>query len=528
MTRTKLTDEERKARHRESQRRYRERLKREKVFHKAVESHVEDLMSINLSPEDKEAQKAEEKKARRRESQRRYREKLKRAKVFHKAVESHVDDLMSIDLGPTPTRSKTVSRSQLSEAKRQLGLAMSRINKGNARPGLNSFAVKRIGSVDFELGSMDQANRSFLFSKLPGVINELLNKISLNDRWTVYYRYVDPQDGSEAWRQRTIDSFTSGYLRDQLEEELVNDVPWEEFAEEHTSGDSFFPVSLRLLKELRFINEDEVGLRGRANNGNLLASDFRSGDDYRIYRTLVDSGASKKTITRFVNKHVKAKREGAFWKWINCFPELNLERFGIFSEVSPRTIQLVSSDNCFVYALERSNVPSWIVSDLRDSVHKRFFTLSDVKTIAERFNLRLVITCEGRVVSLGNPEADVKVDLLLIHKHYMVNEKVPISPFYVRNRDAILNSKQAMAMSPAKRLTISWFDGTFYHTSSRRYKLQSVLEAMFEVGAFTKLTLGQVMQAQPPASLSDELSYDESTSCHLVKVNGSQTPRAYR
>ena len=431
---------------------------------------------------------------------------MKRAMIYHNAVDTHVDDLMNINLNTSVVNGR--SGKIASHAKQQLGIAMSRINKS-----------KHIGSIDFKLESMDEANRTYFFHHLPSVVNELLNKISLNDKWTVYYRYVNTQDGTESWRQRTIDSFTSGYLRDQLEEELVNDVPWEDYADEHTSGDSFFPISLRLLTELRFINEDEVGLRGRANNGNLLASDFRSGDDYKIYLTLINTGASKRVVNRFINKHVKSKREGAFWKWINTYGEINLERYGIFSEINSRTIQLMSSDNCFVYSLERANVPSHIVLDLRDSVHKRFFTLSDVKSIAEKFNLKLVVTCEGRIITLGNSEADIGVDLLLIHDHYMVNEKIPISPFYIRNRNAILNSKQAMSMSPTKRLTISWYDGIFYHTSNRHYKIQSVIDAMFEVGAFSELTLGDCIHFQLPHVDSYELTYDESTSCHLVKVH---------
>ncbi len=188
MGRRKLyaTDEDRKAARRESNRRY--NIKRKSIATASKETNVMDtewdrLMNINpdLYPTKQHLSNDQ--------------------KDFIKAM-------LSRPVNDTPLEINTRRTKCAAEAKKQLGLAMKAI-KRKTMDGVRS--PKGIGSIDFDMTRMGDADRKWFYDHVEDVIRSLLKKIDLNEHWTVYYEY------DNSWKQRTLDSITQTFLTNQLQ-----------------------------------------------------------------------------------------------------------------------------------------------------------------------------------------------------------------------------------------------------------------------------------------------------------------------
>ena len=189
-----------------------------------------------------------------------------------------IASLLNLPLDTKPiTNRKT--RQTNSIAKQQLGLASSKISNKKRKP---------IQTIDFDLTLLrTEEERQYFFEHLPDVIYKLLDNINFNtEHWTVYYKY------ESSWKTRTLDDITEQYMRDQVKHDLQEHL--HEYIEYEADYD-FFPVMIQQLKQIRFINIDQVA---------------------------PPHGTGRK------------KREGKFWRWLlKGFPEINLERFMIFHQL---------------------------------------------------------------------------------------------------------------------------------------------------------------------------------------------------
>ena len=435
----------------------------------------------------------------RRESQRKYRAKIKLLKDEWKHYEK-----LALDLYPTkPKRTFTQEQREFLKqlfnmplskekikpknntainAKRQIGIALTQIKRN------------KIGSIDFDLSNFTDEDKKYFFENLPKVIYQLLMKLNLNEHWVVYYYY------GNSWKMRIIDTFTSNYLREQIQEELENNLSWIEYKENHNSGDSFFPVSIKELTQLRFINEDEVGLRGRANNNKLNAKDFKRKEDYSIYINLIKSKVKQDIINKFLKVHLKTHNEGAFWKWLNKYNEINLEEFGIFSEINKRTVRIMERDNCFIYACSKWGISNEILNDMRYSIKKRLFSIHDITIINQKLNLSFNIkvykdNIKTKTIKIGTQDENT-IKLILLNNHYMINKKVYVSPYYIRNREEIINKVHKMKSSEMLKINRKelYPDGRFkkYKKSKKPFKITTIIKTLFEVNGFEPIKLNQI------------------------------------
>ena len=437
----------------------------------------------------------EQKRERKRESNRRYYLKKKTDKEFERLDSIKINELYPtgrkldheqrqfiFDLMNQPISEKVQSKNHsLDGIKRQLGVALSRIKSS------------RIGSIDFDLRELSKEAIEYFFSQLPAIIEALLTRINLDDHWTVFYEYGDCSAAS-FWKQRTIDSITQQYLRDQIKYEISENQTWEDFSEERNSGDSFFPISIRELTQLRFVNEDEVGLRGRQNNLTLSARDFSNKDTYAIYAELVKSKASPDIIRKFIKKHTRNKRTGKFWRWLNLIPEVNLERYMIFHSLNSRTVQIIERDNCFIYACRMAGLDEHIIDNMRAAIHKRSFGLIDVQRVSTALNLSFEIKTNGKLVRISPGGIDElfsnPIKLLLLENHYMIRERVPVSPYFIKHRSEILSDPRYKHLPMSQKLLIYSADR---HRDKPNHSLAKVLKSMFEVNAFKPINNGDYM-----------------------------------
>ena len=281
-----------------------------------------------------------------------------------------------IDTKPTNQR---ITRHNDSEAKRQIGIAMSKIRSKKRKP---------IDSLDFDITKLrTEQEKQYLFEHLPEVIYKLLDSINFNtEKWLVTYQYKDH------FKTKPLDDITERYLRDQVKHDL------EEHLHDYFEYDldyDFFPCAIQSLTKLHFIN-------------------------------LTQSP-----------KHKKA--EGKFWRWLlKGFNELNLDRFMIFKKLDKETVKLINRENCFVYACRMAGLSNDLVNDMLYSIHKRSVSHADVSKIASECDLRLHVK-EPNKSYWVNEKGSHEVRLVLIHNHYMIDERVNVSPYYIKHRLEIMN-----------------------------------------------------------------------------------------
>ena len=109
-----------------------------------------------------------------------------------------------IDTKPINQR---ITRHNDSEAKRQIGIAMSKIRNKKRKP---------IDSLDFDITLLrTEHEKQYLFEHLPDVIYKLLDSINFNtEHWLVSYQYKD------RFKTKPLDDITERYLRDQVKHDL--------------------------------------------------------------------------------------------------------------------------------------------------------------------------------------------------------------------------------------------------------------------------------------------------------------------
>ena len=354
---------------------------------------------------------------------------------------SFITSLLNLPLDTKPTVNRQ-TRQTNSIAKQQLGLAMYKIRDKHRTP---------IKTIDFDLTLFkSEQERQYFFEHLPDVITNLLDSINFNtEHWTVYYRY------ETNWKTRTLDDITEQYLRDQVKHDLQEHL--HDFVEYGADYD-FFPVMIQQLKQIRFINIDQMNQP---------------------------------------NKSTHKKHEGKFWRWLlKGYPELNLERFMIFSKLDKQAVQLIQRDNCFVYACRMAALDEAIINELCYSIKKRSIGIADLtkknkneQSLVEKLNLKIHIKEPERSYTI-NKKGTNELRLVLLHNHYMVDEPVNCSPYYIKHRKEINYDRVARYWKKEDKMRIiKKVNGYYQKSPTSEFQLTDVIKALFEVNAFEPITM---------------------------------------
>ncbi|KAI5506117.1 organellar and viral DNA polymerase type B, partial [Trichomonas vaginalis G3] len=154
------------------------------------------------------------------------------------------------------------------------------------------------------------------------------------------------------------------------------------------------------------------------------------------------------------------KRSGQFWKYLCTLP-INLERYQIFNELNKRTATLMTEDNCFVYACIQAGVNEETIDHMREVIRVRDFPQSKVQEISDAtgiaFNVTIGYFNDSRYNEIKRYipkecETVRTIDLLLVEDHYMLNERLPMTTYFVRNYKEIL--KECGGMNIEKQMKI--------------------------------------------------------------------------
>ena len=330
----------------------------------------------------------------------------------------------------TQSMNQKQTRHNDSEAKRQIGLAMTKIRNKKKKP---------FESIDFDITLLrTEHEKQYLFEQLPDVIYKLLDSISFNtEHWLVSYNYKDH------YKTKPLDEITEQYLRKQVEHDLKEHL--HDFFEYNLEYD-FFPVAIQSLTKLHFINLNQLPKR--------------------------------------------KKREGRFWRWLlKGYPEIDLSRFMIFNQLNSDTVELINKENCFVYACRMAGLSNDLIDDMCYSIHKRSISGADVSNVAEQLDLKIHIKEPGRSYTI-NPNGTHEIRLVLLYNHYMIDERVNVSPYYIKHRSEIMSHPKARYWKREDKMRIINKEGNQYiKSSSNTFSLRKVIQALFEVNAFEPITM---------------------------------------
>ena len=375
---------------------------------------------------------------------------------------------------------KRITRYYDSRAKQQLGLAASKIRNKHKTP---------IKSIDFDITLLkSEQERQYFYEHFPDVINNLLDSINFNtEHWTVYYEY------DSSWKTRTLDDITEQYMRDQVKHDLQEHL--HDYIEYERDYD-FFPVMIQQLTRIRFINIDNASTTPQG------------------LRTLGTKNPRTKSTYR--------KHEGKFWRWLlKGFPELNLERFMIFAKLDKQSVELIQRDNCFVYACRQADLDDALINNLRYSIHKRSMTHQDLTNIAkeDKFNLKIHIREPNRSYYI-NPSGNIELKLVLLHNHYMIDDTVNCSPYYILHRKEINYDRVARYWKREDKMRIIGKSNGYYQKGSTQFSLIEVIKALFEVNAFEPITMNDYRAYASIVCFENidpikSLNYDPQLCCRL-------------
>ena len=330
----------------------------------------------------------------------------------------------------TKQTNQRMTRHNDSEAKRQIGIALSKIRNKKRKP---------IDSLNFDITKLrTEHEKQYLFEQLPDVIYKLLDSINFNtEKWVVSYQYKD------RFKTKPLDDITERYLRDQVKHDLQEHL--HDYFEYDLDYD-FFPCAIQSLTKLHFIN--------------------------------------------LIHEPKHKKAEGKFWRWLlKGFNELNLDRFMIFKKLDKETVELINRSNCFIYVCKVAGLSEAILNDMMYSIHKRSISHQDVSEIAKQYDLKIHVKELNKSYWINQTGA-IELRLVLIHNHYMIDERVNVSPYYIRHRLEIMKDPKTKYWKREDKMRIIGKEGNRYiKSTSNTFSLRKVIQALFAVNAFEPITM---------------------------------------
>ena len=234
--------------------------------------------------------------------------------------------------------------------------------------------------------------------------------------------------------------------------------------------------------------------------------------------------------------------DGGFWKYINL-SEIDLSVLQIYSEIKPKNYR----DNCFVYACIRSGVfTKEEIEYLRTYVQTRKLPNTMIKKIAEVMRCHFIIKridenkdVSNQMVMHIDTRKTVKknfnreVHLLLFKSHYMICQDLPVTTYYIKNKDML--SKTYAHVEQNKRQMIRGINKKgFPIYKNKGTRPMKVLRLLFDLNLFREINAYEynlLKTCEFNNKLNDyvDLAYDECLCTREMKGTGfpNETKQIY-
>ena len=417
----------------------------------------------------------------------------------------------------------------IESALKQYKHALQVINSINDKPLQNeqwkSYNNKQIKvnnrRFEFDFTKMTTEGVQFIHDNFSKLMSKFFDKITFVQKWQIAY------DFQELTRVRELNADSVDFLKQQfMKEGYLESAGCEiEYNEITNSADSFFPVKINELTRLRFYDISEFE--------NLQKIKDKDNTDDPVLKYLIKSEASKDIIDAYkknkkqTNKVYK-KHNGHFWKWICTIPQINLERYQIFNTCDSRTVKLMSDDCCVIYACVQAGIDKETVDQMRSIIKCQSFPMTKLQSIADLLPITFIVNnvySKHNYVYKSKDKNARTIKLLLMHNHYMLDEHVEVSPFFIKNYKDIINK---CSTRPAEKLVkINRYNENCYKTdNTRSYKLKTVLETLMSEGYFEPIHINDILKYKTTLFREklapiDNLMYNPKYCCQLKEENKS-------
>jgi hypothetical protein len=202
----------------------------------------------------------------------------------------------------------------------------------------------------------------------------------------------------------------------------------------------------------------------------------------------------------------------------------------IFATLDKAAAEKINGDNCFVYACKMAGIPEEKLRVMRELIRVESFPKYKIKQICSVVGIRFNIKDGKRLETktYGDVNAEHVVNMLLMEDHYMVNEPIAISPYYIEHREEIEKSSMTRNWIEADKKCIVQKRETYYVREDRTWEIRLVLDAIFKVEGFKPIVSGDLMSSSMLMSKTEKkkclfpitsLEYNEKYCCRLKEEN---------
>tara|TARA_R110002126_G_scaffold95523_4_gene224391 strand:+ start:95 stop:3511 length:3417 start_codon:yes stop_codon:yes gene_type:complete len=140
-------------------------------------------------------------------------------------------------------------------------------------------------------------------------------------------------------------------------------------------------------------------------------------------------------------KKKKKRNGGEFFKYTHKF-NYDLKRYGVYTQQELKVADFV--DNCLIKALTQGGMSEEKLEYLKLSCNSRNVPLCKLKEVAEMLKVCFTInTDRNRNKAIYGEEYDEVYNIGVLDQHYFINEKIPITRFYLNNYEELKDDENA-------------------------------------------------------------------------------------
>ena len=364
--------------------------------------------------------------------------------------------------------------------------------------------------IEFNLEGFNEECDEYFNKHIGKVFIELLNNYNYGSEIICTYHFGNID------KQKTLTDHEATHLLHQtIKEGFISEIEAENSCKIPPAiSDDFFVTEIDNLSSFRFvdINADpdlemnDLKHKRRRKPKKSVEEIFKND---KVYNALIKSG-DKEALDEYVNDKLGKKKQyktkdGKFWKYTLTIP-INLERYQIFNTIDKRTTELMTKDNCLVYACIQAGVDEDIINRMREIIRVRAFPQSKMQELADELGITFIVSItylnedntkdaskRRKVEYKPSDKSSIRtIDLLLIDGHYLLNERVPITTYFIKHYEKITNTLPDVDLERLQKIN-RFGEGKYKINNSLTTSIENILKACFKYNRFKPITIGSVV-----------------------------------
>ena len=172
------------------------------------------------------------------------------------------------------------------------------------------------------------------------------------------------------------------------------------------------------------LNESVLSILKKDNSNITESRNTLSESDTEIIDYIIET---KNIKLQLVTKKER-KLIGSFFKYEHLIPDLDLSELQIYKYFNIENY----TENCFIKSL-MGQVPDMIINDIRLIIKNKNTTLSSIKLIAEKHNLKIRVKLTDDTIRTYGDNGNNIITLCLVDDHYFKFMTVPITNYALKN-----------------------------------------------------------------------------------------------